>query len=477
MSPGKIVMAVIGALLGLFAFGLIVAGGALLWAFGTQRSADGFFTSPSVTLSSDTHALTTTEIDLSARPADWFPSSQLATIRIEAEPSDDEPVFVGLGDQDDVEAYLSGVGYTEVTRIGSFFDEVSYRDIEGGPPAGPPGDEDFWVATAEGEGSQTLTWDVDSGDWVGVIMNADASSGVAVDVSAGARVGILLPIAFGLIVFGVLCGALAAVLLVLAVRREGVAAPVAMAAGGGAAGFGHYPVRIEGRLDPNLSRWQWLLKWLLGLPHYILLGFLWVGFVLLTIVAFFAILFTGRYPRAIFDFNVGVLRWSWRVGFYSYGALGTDQYPPFTLDDVEYPARLDVEYPGELSRLLVLVKWWLLAIPHYLIVGLFTSGLVWWTTDIGEDGNAVLDSGGGLIGILVLIAGLILLFSARYPQGLFDLIMGLQRWVFRVAAYAALMTDEYPPFRLDIGGPEPEAAPAGPAPEPPVESDAPPPGG
>jgi hypothetical protein len=215
----------------------------------------------------------------------------------------------------------------------------------------------------------------------------------------------------------------------------------------------------------------------LGLPHYILLGFLWVGFVLLTIVAFFAILFTGRYPRAIFDFNVGVLRWSWRVGFYSYGALGTDQYPPFTLDDVEYPARLDVEYPGELSRLLVLVKWWLLAIPHYLIVGLFTSGLVWWTTDIGEDGNAVLDSGGGLIGILVLIAGLILLFSARYPQGLFDLIMGLQRWVFRVAAYAALMTDEYPPFRLDIGGPEPEAAPAGPAPEPPVESDAPPPGG
>jgi hypothetical protein len=197
------------------------------------------------------------------------------------------------------------------------------------------------------------------------------------------------------------------------------------------------------------------------LPHYILLALLWVAFVLLTIVAFFAILFTGRYPRAIFDFNVGVLRWSWRVGFYSYGALGTDQYPPFTLADVEYPARLDVEYPEQLSRGLVLVKWWLLAIPHYLIVGLFTSGLVWWTTDIGEDGNAVLDSGGGLIGILVLIAGLVLLFTARYPQGLFDLIVGLQRWVFRVVAYAALMRDEYPPFRLDIGGSEPEVTPSG----------------
>lgn len=463
MSPGKVAIAVIGAMLGLLAVGFIVAGGALLWAFGTQRNADGFFTSPSFALSSDTHALTTTEIDLSARPAGWFPSSGLATIRIEVEPAGDGAVFVGLGDEDEVEAYLSGVGYTEVTRIGSFFDEVSYRDVEGGPPPGPPGDEDFWVATVEGEGAQTLTWDVESGDWVGVIMNADASSGVSVEVNAGARVGILIPIAIGLIVGGVLFGAVAALLLVLAVRREG--APAAPVAGAGApSSFGSYPVRIEGRLDPGLSRWQWLLKWLLGLPHYVLLGFLWVAFLLLTIVAFFAILFTGRYPKAIFDFNVGVLRWSWRVGFYSYGALGTDQYPPFTLADVEYPARFDVEYPGQLSRGLVLVKWWLLAIPHYLIVGLFTSGLVWWTTDIGEDGNAVLDSGGGLISILVLIAGLILLFSARYPQGLFDLIMGLQRWVFRVVAYAALMRDEYPPFRLDIGGSEPEAATAGSAP-------------
>jgi len=174
------------------------------------------------------------------------------------------------------------------------------------------------------------------------------------------------------------------------------------------------PVRIEGRLDTELSRWLWLLKWLLAIPHYVVLFFLWAAFVVLTIVAFFVILFTGRYPRGIFDFNLGVLRWTWRVAFYSYGALGTDRYPPFTLgEEPDYPATLDIAYPGQLSRGLVLVKWWLLAIPHYLVVAvLLGGGYAAWD---GRAGGAP-----GLIALLVLFAGVALLFSTRYPRGLFD---------------------------------------------------------
>jgi hypothetical protein len=217
------------------------------------------------------------------------------------------------------------------------------------------------------------------------------------------------------------------------------------------------PVRLDGELDPDLSRWKWLVKWLLAIPHFVVLFFLWIGFVVTTVIAGFAILFTGRYPRGIFDFNVGVLRWSWRVGFYTYSALGTDRYPPFTLaDDPEYPAHLDVAYPEHLSRGLVLVKWWLLAIPHYLIIAIFTGGA--WSAWSDDGDGWLYASNGGLIGLLVLVAAIALLFTGRYPKSLYDFVVGLNRWVFRVVAYAGLMTDTYPPFRLDTGGHEPPPA-------------------
>jgi hypothetical protein len=212
-----------------------------------------------------------------------------------------------------------------------------------------------------------------------------------------------------------------------------------------------YPVSIEGELDPGLTRWLWLVKWLLAIPHYIILFFLGIAYFILTIVAFFVILFTGRYPRGIFNFNVGVLRWYWRVAYYSYSALGTDRYPPFSLERRDYPANLEVEYPERLSRGLVLVKWWLLAIPHYLIISVFEGGWGGWMTLYNNDPNP---QGGwgfnspGLIFLLVLFAAIALLFTGRYPRNIFNLLLGLNRWVLRVAAYVTLMRDEYPPFRL-----------------------------
>lgn len=205
-----------------------------------------------------------------------------------------------------------------------------------------------------------------------------------------------------------------------------------------------YPVRLTGQLDDGLSRWKWLLKWLFVLPHVVVLVFLWLAAAVLTIVAGVSVLATGSYPRSLFDFNVGVFRWTWRVEFYSFSALATDRYPPFSLQsDPSYPADLEIDYPEHLSRGLVLVKWWLLALPQYVVVAILAGGF-----GVGR---------AGLITVLVLVAGVLLAATGRYPRELFELVVGLNRWCFRVLAYAALMRDEYPPFRLDLGGQEPVA--------------------
>lgn len=216
------------------------------------------------------------------------------------------------------------------------------------------------------------------------------------------------------------------------------------------------PLRLEGWIDPELDRWQWLWKWFLAIPHLVVLALLWVAAAVLTVVAGVAIVFTGTYPRSIFEFNVGVLRWTWRVVYYAFDVLATDRYPPFSLEpDPTYPADLSVEYPRSLSRGLVLVKSWLLALPQLLIAVVFTGIPFWIPVDMPWSMAA-----GGLLGLLTLAAMVVLLFSGRYPRSLFDLIMGLNRWVYRVLAYVLLMTDEYPPFRLDTGSTEPGFAPA-----------------
>jgi len=212
-----------------------------------------------------------------------------------------------------------------------------------------------------------------------------------------------------------------------------------------------HPVRLEGDLQLPLNRWLWLVKWFLLIPHFVILALLWIAFILMTIGAFFVLLFTGRYPRGIYEFNLGVLRWTWRVSFYGYSALATDRYPAFSVsEEPDYPARLYVAYPEWQRKGLPLIGWWLIGIPQYALAAVFAGG-----------GIGIWHLGfGGVVGVLMIVVALLLLFKNHYRQDVFDLVMGFNRWVVRVLAYAALLTPEYPPFRFDPGAREP-AEPSG----------------
>ncbi|MET1003557.1 MAG: DUF4389 domain-containing protein, partial [Acidimicrobiia bacterium] len=446
---GHIVLTVVGALLILISLALGVVGGILTWAYATQRDSDGFFHTSTKRFETISYAITSEEIDLGTRPGRGereFDFGDIATVRLTAEGEGETPIFVGIGRERDVDRYLSGVAHAEIDDIDFDPFRVTYRYRSGGAPDSPPDGQDIWVASATGTGVQRLVWEPEGGRWAVVVMNADGSRAVGADISVGVKSDWVLPLGIGLLSgFGFLA-ILGTVLLVVGAVGLGRRVPEPVVAGAP-------PVRLAGRFDPHLSRWLWLVKWILLIPHFILLAVLWLAFWVVTVIAFFAILFTARYPRALFDFNAGVLRWTWRVVFYSVGAFGTDRYPPFTLGAApDYPATLEIGYPERLSRGLVLVKWWLLAIPQYVVVGIFAGGGVWiWETDNG----AIVTRGPGLIGWLVIVAVVALLFVGRYPSAIAGLVVGLNRWVYRVIVYAALMTDEYPPFRLDQGEEEP----------------------
>lgn len=190
-----------------------------------------------------------------------------------------------------------------------------------------------------------------------------------------------------------------------------------------AAGAAGYPLRYEVQYPEELNRWLIFIKWLLAIPHFIIIYALSAAANVVTFVAWFAILFTKRYPRGLFDFVVNVNRWNANVG--AYAGLFRDEYPPFSWEQGEYPVTYEVEYPEELSRWLIFVKW-LLAIPHFIVLGLlYVGAFVAW-----------------------LIAWFAILFTKRFPRGLFDFVVGVLRWNYRVSAYVNLLRDEYPPFSL-----------------------------
>ncbi len=194
-----------------------------------------------------------------------------------------------------------------------------------------------------------------------------------------------------------------------------------------------YPVNLEIEYPDRLGRGTVLLKvffgWIyVGIPHGIALIFLFIAAGIVTFIAFFAILFTGKYPRGMFDFVVGVQRWSLRVS--AYFALFRDEYPPFSLSASGYPITYEVEYPDSLSRGILLLK-------------LFFAGLYLWIPHgIALQVLTLIQS------VVTFFAFFAILFTGSYPRGLFDFSQGVFRWSARVYAYAFYMRDEYPPFRL-----------------------------
>ncbi len=464
MKAGRIIVLVIGCFLLIPGIAMLFGGAGLTLASATQRDDDGFFDVTIDRIDSETVAVTAEDLTFAAEPGspDWLIDALDADVRLRVTGADTtRDVFVGIARERDVETYLSDVGHDEVIELDA--GRPVYRNRAGGDIVDPPADQTFWTISSSGAGTQTVTWEAASGRWVVVVMNADGSPGVSADVNAGIRAGFVLPLGLTLLGLGLAVTAASVAMLVAGSQGSGDRRPRA-AADGEAAETGREvahptpsPVLVEATLDPELSRWLWLVKWILAIPHVVVLVFLWVAFAVLTLVAGVAILFAGRYPRGIFDFNVGVMRWSWRVQYYAAsGGLGTDRYPPFSLHaEPGDPARLDVVYPERLHRGLVLVKWFL-AIPHLVLVVLLSGGSIGWLIGSADNWRFDVVGGGGLIGLLVLVAGATLLFTGRYPTTLFDLIVGFNRWIYRVTAYVALMTDVYPPFRLDQGGAEPD---------------------
>jgi Domain of unknown function (DUF4389) len=455
-GPGAVAALVGGSLLALVGAILVLSGIGLMVAHAVLRDDDGYFTSPTERFSTPTYALTAEEIKLGEienGTGNWAVDNLAGTVRLHAELASGAPVFVGIARERDLDAFLAGVAHDRVTDLND--GDFRYDRARGARAPAEPARQRFWAASASGPGEQVAQWKVKEGRWAVVVMRADARRGVAADASMGAKVGWLIWLGLALLAAGALAlGGGAALIIGASHHAESGGGEAAALAGApaaaeqdateaeataAAAGPAH-PATIEARLDEPLSPWLWLVKWFLAIPHFIVLALLWIAFVVITVVALFAILFTGRYPRALFDFGVGVLRWTWRVEYYATGAIATDSYPPFSLaSDPSYPADLDIPYPERLSRGKALVKW-LLAVPHLAIVAAFLGGGWWWSEGAGPP---------GVLTVLVLVAGFVLLFTRRYPRDVFTLVVGINRWVLRVVAYVALMRDEYPPFRLD----------------------------
>jgi hypothetical protein len=226
LSAGRVVLIVLGSIVALLGLALAAGGGFLLWTDLTQREG-GYLTTPTERFATSTYALTRERLEVDTGGSDWIWNDKwLGKVRIRTEGASAKPLFIGIGPEVAVAGYLGRVAHADVEDIDIDPFRVTYRQIAGGAPRRPPTAQNFWAASAAGQGRQTLTWKVRDGDWSVVLMNADASRGVAAEVDLGAKLSFLLWVAIGLLVGGaVLLGGGIALIVLAARTRPPPAAP------------------------------------------------------------------------------------------------------------------------------------------------------------------------------------------------------------------------------------------------------------
>jgi hypothetical protein len=220
LSTGRVVLIVLGSIVALLGLGVAAGGGFLLWTDLTQRE-DGYLTTPTKPFATSTYALTREKLEVDAGGSNWiWNDNWLGKVRIRAEGASAKPVFIGIGPEPNVAAYLGRVAHADVEDIDIDPFRVTYRQLAGGAPRRPPTAQNFWAASASGDGRQIVTWKVREGNWSVVLMNADGSRGVAAEVDLGAKLSFLLWVAIGLLIGGALLIGGGVALIILAARKR-----------------------------------------------------------------------------------------------------------------------------------------------------------------------------------------------------------------------------------------------------------------
>jgi hypothetical protein len=218
-NAGKITLAVVGGVGTLLAVGLMAAGGLALWANAAKTDGGGYFATGAHPVATTSHALVATNFELDSGAGWLLDEEDLVRLRVTSSAIEPEtPVFVGVGREADVAAYLDGVAWDEVTDFETAPFAVETELHAGTLTPGAPAAQPIWAATAQGTGEQTLDWAAEPGEWSIVVMNADGSASVATSTAVGAKVPLVFDVGLGLAIGGGVLMAGSIMLLVLGLR-------------------------------------------------------------------------------------------------------------------------------------------------------------------------------------------------------------------------------------------------------------------